>query len=364
MRQEVIERHGHATGHPLLPQRLQAAGRDLPGLMRLGHARHEQRERHVVAGHVGAAVASGHDLRSLHAPPGHHHPGSRRLHHHGLDLGIRRMRLGREPARRTEGLEHLEPEIHLASRRRPLPRLGVVAVDPRIRREEDAPGPGRHRGERRQRQALGIDREPLPAHAGDRGGLPRRPRIDLRGELGEQRRAGPRESRPLAEPPQVVDEFEARAEHRAAGHEQIDVPRQRPHARIGRSDQGPPLAHVAGPHPPRPFGERLEIARREAAAHVPHQHAIPIAQDGHRFEVTDIDVGDLRRRADHPQPRPPCLGKQVAAGRCRQPHAVEAERSDRVERLTVVVERPRKERQTIDLDHASGDARRRIDRGD
>jgi hypothetical protein len=42
---ERLERERDAAGHPLVPQRPQAARGDLPGLMRLRHAGHEKRER-------------------------------------------------------------------------------------------------------------------------------------------------------------------------------------------------------------------------------------------------------------------------------------------------------------------------------
>ena len=139
------------------------------------------------------------------------------------------------------------------------------------------------------------------------------------------------------------------------------MPRDISQRRIGRSDQGPPGVHVAGPHPPRTLRERLDIPLGQAAAHVPEQHAIPVRrEDRQRFGIAHIHVGQLRWRADHPEAGLPRLREQIARSGRRQPHAVEAQRCEPFERLAVVVDRPREKRHAPHLEHAAGEAGGRI----
>ena len=150
--------------HPLVPQRSQPPGRNLPGLMRLGHARHQQGEWLRVARNV-AVVVPGDDLRSLHAPPGDHHPRPRRLQHDRLNLGIARLRRRRKPPRGPPGFEQLQLQVHRERCCRAGPRLVIVAVDPPGRREQNASRARRHGCQRSQAEALRIDRQPLSTDA-------------------------------------------------------------------------------------------------------------------------------------------------------------------------------------------------------
>ena len=329
--------------------------------MRLRHTRHEDRDRRVVLGQA-ALESPRADLRALHAPPRDHHPAAGRLHHHRLHLAIARLRRRGESTGRGPRLEHREPQVHLASGGGPQPRLVVVGIDPAARRIQNAAGAGGHGREGGEAQALRIDGQSTRADARQRRRLPGRERIDLGGQRGQQRRARPRQPRPLAEPGQVVGEFQARAQDGAARDEHVDVPRHAAQAGVGRSDEGPGGPEVAGADPAGLLGEGLDVALCQAAAEVPHQHPVPVPQGRHRVGVAEVDVGDRRRRADHPQPRGTGCGEQLAAGRLREPHAVEAERGDARQRLAVVVEAAGKERQAVDLEHAPGQAGRRIDR--
>ena len=108
---ERFERERDSARHPFVPQRTQASGRHLPGLVRLRHAGHQQRERLCIAGNV-TVIMPGHDLRSLHAPPGDHHPRPGRLQHHGLHFRIARLRRRRKPSCSGPGFEQLQLQVH------------------------------------------------------------------------------------------------------------------------------------------------------------------------------------------------------------------------------------------------------------
>ena len=362
MGQEVVERYRHAPCHPLLPQWLEPARRDLPGLMRLRHAGHEDRERRFVGRDVAPRIAAGDDLRALHAPPGHHHPRAGRLHHECLHLIAAGLRLGGEPSGRTPWLEYLEPQVHLPGRGGAGPCLAVVAVEPAGRCEEDAAGAGRQRREGCKREALALDGEAAAADAGDRRRLPRRPGIDLGGDCRQQGRAGPREPRAFAEPLQVVHQFERRAEHGLSGDEHVEVTRDGAKPGVGGADQRSASPLIAGSHAAAPLREGLNVVIGEPGAQIPHQHAVPVAEDGQRVGLADVNVGDRRRRADHPQPGFPRGDELLGRRGFGEPHAVEAERCQRLERLTVPVDRPRKERQAVHVEDAPRQSGGRIDR--
>ena len=361
VRHEVVERHRHAAGHPLLPEGLQAAGSHPPGLMGLGHSGHQDRERRLVGRQVAAGIAAGHDLRALHAPPDHHHPGPRGLHHEGLHLVAAGLRLCREPAGGAPRFQHLQPEIHLPRGRRAGPRLAIVAVEPPGGGEEDAPRARRHGGEGGEGEALAVNGQPPPADAGDGGGLAGGPRIDFGRDRRQQRRARPGEPRPFPQPLEIIDQLEARAQHRLAGDEHVEVSRHAAEPRVGRADQRTPGPRVAGPHPSALLGELLEVGLRQAGAEVPHQHAVPVAEHRQRLGIADVDVGDRRRWADHPHSRPPRLDELL--GRCwlRKPHAVETQRRQHRQWFAAPIDRPREEGEAVDIEHAPRQARGGID---
>ena len=176
------------------------------------------------------------------------------------------------------------------------------------------------------------------------GGLARGARVELGGESGEERGAGAGEPGALAQPREVVPQLHGRPQYGAAGDEHVDMAGQAPQPGIGRGDQRPPGVLIACPHPSGMLGEGVDIGLRQAAPHVPHENPIPIGREHRqRFGAADVDIGKLGGRTDDPQARAPGFVDLVTRGRGRQPHGIEAEGSDDLERLTVVVEGPGEE---------------------
>ena len=130
--------------------------------------------------------------------------------------------------------------------------------------------------------------------------------------------------------------------------------RDGPQAGVGGSDQRSAAAGVAGPHPPHPLGEILDILFRQSAAHVPEEHSVPTGGErGERVCIADVDVGQVGRRRDQPDAGPLRLGEQVSGRGSGEPHAIEAESRDRFERFAMVIEAAGKEGQPAHLQHAS-----------
>ena len=135
-------------------------------------------------------------------------------------------------------------------------------------------------------------------------------------------------------------------------------------AGVGGSDQRPTATGVAGPHPPHPLGEIVDVVFRQPTAHVPEQHPVPAGGErGERVGIADVDVGQIGRRRDQPHACPLCLGKQISVRRRGEPHAVEAESRDRFQRLAVVIEAAWKEGQSAHLQHAPRERRGRCRHG-
>ena len=224
LRGKGVKRHRHPAGDPLLPHRSQSPWGNLPGAMGFRHPRHKHRQRQIFARHVRPFVSPGHNLRALHTPPGQHEPGSCGLHHKGLHLGATRSGPRGKPAGRSPWFEQFEPEVGLANGRSPQPGFRIVAVEPPSRREQDSPHAARHRRKRGQRQALRIDGQAATADARKRSGLAGGGRVDLGRKRGEKWRARACQPRPLPEPFEPIDQFEARAEHGSPGNEHVNVP--------------------------------------------------------------------------------------------------------------------------------------------
>ncbi len=328
--------------------------------MGLGHTRHQDREGRGGVGHI-AVVMAGHDLRSLHAPPGEHDPGPGRLEHGRLHLAVAGLPGGGKATGGRPGFEELEPQIHRLHGHGPGPRLGIAAVDPSRRREENTPRAGGHGGQRRQRQTFRIDRQAVAADAGQGGGLPGRMRVEFGREACQQRRARPHKPGPFPQPDLVVEEFEAGAEHGLVGHDHVDMPGDRADSRVGGGNEWPAGPLVAGPEPSSAFGEILDIARGEAVAQIPHQDAIPVGgEEGHRVGIAHIDMREGGGRADEPHVGSAGLFDEVARCRLPQPHAIEAERRKLLEWFAVVVESPRKKWEPSHFEHTAVKAARRI----
>ena len=129
-------------------------------------------------------------------------------------------------------------------------------------------------------------------------------------------------------------------------------------AGIGGGDQRAVAAGVTGSHPSYPLGEVLHVVLRQSASHVPEQHPVPAGgKNRERLRIADVDIGQFGRWRDQPDARSLRVGKQIGGRGCRQPHAVEAESRDRLERFAIVIEAPWKKGQPFHFEHATRERR-------
>ncbi len=330
--------HADAARHALVGQRPEHARQQLVGIVRLGNARHH------VAGHAVGGQSQG-VLAGRGGGERQHEPGSFGLHHGCRRIGIGTASRRDEIARRAPGFDQIEFQVDQLQQRGAAPR-GRVQRMQRAAGLKTNPAHAAGQGSEHQQPNLLV----LPAEirlraAGQAGNLLQQRPSGLGMDRGPSGRAGSGQLRPVAQPGGILADVQRRAQGGPMRRQQVDrsavgeqvrigIAQQRSAPRIDRADQSRPV--LGGVHLPG----------RKFLAQVPGQHRIERAVElaGRSGGEPRFDLARRGRRANQPHADGRRFGQQFGGWWAAQPHSVQPESFEPVERLAAVFDQPREQR--------------------